>query len=127
MREIKFRAWNTESKEFHYTCECCQSNFWNVVEGAASFQEPQQYTGLNDYEDKPIYEGDILEDGRVRKGVIVGLQSGLVFMFLSEYKDWIEGAPLVIYEAVADMQTSSFLNNCHVLGNIYQNEDLLTN
>ena len=61
MREIKFRAWNTDSKKmesFRYLCETIE--FTDVFFGHYINLELMQYTGLKDKNGVEIYEGDII-------------------------------------------------------------------
>jgi uncharacterized phage protein (TIGR01671 family) len=83
-----------------------------------------QFTGLRDKNGKEIFEGDVTTSNKQR-GTIVGLQSGLVYMDVREYEAFKRGSPVIIYEAVADNQTSSYLESCEVIGNIYENPELL--
>ena len=70
MREIKFRAWNKETKELEYM----ETNMtlpllalFNLEGGGHSHRIFMQFTGLPDKSGKEIYEGDIVRNG---KGII---------------------------------------------------------
>jgi uncharacterized phage protein (TIGR01671 family) len=58
MREIKFRAWDTETKEMSYDF---LSKNWLKVCIESPYVELMQYTGLEDRNGKEIYEGDVGE------------------------------------------------------------------
>lgn len=110
MREIKFRAWEKDLKEMH-KINLIDFKGEEVVDENGDIHEftdieLMQFTGLYDKNKVPIYEGDILnfddeywevkfEDGK------------FVATFDNEIVD--------LYE----------INHYEILGNIYENSDLL--
>jgi hypothetical protein len=109
MREIKFRAWNDTLKVL-YTPEMNEreKNLWSLprMMGGVMILHPDvkvmQYTGLKDRTGKDIYEGDILE---------------------SEDQD----EPFVIYwhEGLAQFVNVHMINKSKIIGNLYENPELL--
>ena len=134
MREIKFRAWHVPQKTM-YSAEVMAADqltllptgsFINVHSTSTRLSEiypadkfiPLQYTGLKDKNGKEIYEGDIL---------LVELQP--------------YGCPQIdIFEVFWDTPSTRFkirdknqdgwsfdnTNKMDVIGNIYENKELLT-
>jgi len=99
MRELKFRAWNTNWKEYEYGCYDVEPSPDYIFE---------QYTGLKDKNGKEIYEGDIykqfIEDSPNEERIII---------------DFVEYIHLFAY---------FFDNKNHeieVIGNIHENPELL--
>jgi len=122
MREIKFRAWDTETSEmrdwddlYHLSFRCMSKDY--------DF-ELMQYTGLKDKNGKEIYEGDILQ---------------FIDMFdIPEHNKII--APVVWHEPTLrlipqDTEENTrgghyihhwdSVSDIEVIGNIYENQELL--
>ena len=123
MREIKFRAWHKEKKimgevlgidilhkEIFFSNEdvnCYEyTDFKNV--------ELMRYTGLKDKNEKEIYEGDILSDGNNEKLYKVIFENG---SFRAEFEGDFEEYSFDLIDVVAQ--------GCEVVGNIYENPELL--
>ena len=121
MRQIKFRAWDTEKKEMaevthigfldnEITLMDSECRVWTTVQYYIAI--PMQYTGLHDKNDREIYEGDIfiLSDPKHKHIVewsdngFMGKQNGTLgsYIGLSYWNDDIE-----------------------VIGNVYENPELL--
>lgn len=126
-REIKFRFWNGASMKEVGTLEFFDFGEIHINEELV-LKEPihlMQYTGLKDKNGKEIYEGDVVKcsDNRVAK-VIFG-ETGWM----------IESKPFSKMEirfseenSVIRMNADRYgkLKNTEVIGNIYENPDLLT-
>jgi len=119
MREIKFRVWDTKEKTFII------SKLQYLLDGTLK-AEPggilMQYTGLKDKNGKEIYEGDILHWRSwvdTAKNWEEGLKQG-----------WGEGKQVVKFELnnkfqISRFQGMGFGKEEEVIGNIYENPDLL--
>ena len=129
MRELKFRVWDLEKKfylnqddEFHFyepdrgwqcpipLCECLRDKKRYVV---------QQYTGLKDKNNKPIYEGDIVKFSRLfeKERKIKELKS---FVRFDEGKF---GFDLIGFNGV--FYDLSYECSIEVIGDIFENPELL--
>jgi len=122
MRKIKFRAWDKKYKQMCYE-DCafphicldgtwCEIDYANEKEGMASDNlnvNIMLFTGFKDLEGKEIYEGDIVEDAQkeIRE---VG------FGVITDYEDNVPIGYGYHYDMVQD---------CIVIGNIYENPKLL--
>jgi len=109
MREIKFRAWDTENK-------CMRNNVavgLGMVEYDLSCHQPveimipMQFTGLFDKNGKEIYEGDILKIGNSNIEVIWDKNNA---WFTLKSNHFHLGFQSIFYE---------------VIGNIYEHPNLL--
>jgi len=107
MREIKFRAWDKKVKKMYQNIEA-KSNFLDFLDDDS--WAVMQFTGLYDKNGKEIYEGDIVEFGT----------------------DKDDDTKHCKIEVKYNTQMAGFnpLNesdeNFYVIGNIYENPDLLT-
>lgn len=144
MREIKFRAWDNQAEKMIYSDEVYpRSKYkfefdifndfefklmemidrYNVTddEGNDTYQEVfkaveadiMQNTGLKDMNDKEIYEGDIVKIYDVQTGKLSESTYSVICNSKSEWT--IDDCYLL----------SRKHHKCKVIGNIYENNDLL--
>lgn len=149
MREIKFRIWNKRDEEMLFSEYVGYRGEYNCIEwglndypGTTGPWAPEiedlelmQYTGLKDKNGKEVYEGDIVVgDFGVRR-------LGVVEYFTNGWKEFrCVGCFVVRHHildghAESDMVDMSNLESpkyngqdialCEVLGNIYENPELL--
>lgn len=128
MREIKFRVWNKEWKMFAVAITDIYFDIETHLPYGIEFEhqttdgqwhcdswmencEFQQFTGLQDKNGKDIYEGDI-----------VRTWSGVEHMGAWEFSDLFE----VKWDFKLLMELSMW-DYVEVIGNIYENPELLTN
>jgi uncharacterized phage protein (TIGR01671 family) len=118
MRKLKFRAWDKQDKR--WVCNVYEDepfeiylngDYLGLAGSANDWQgseryELSQFTGLHDIRDKEIYEGDILRFGNIT-GVCAWDEDQACF--------WFE----------TDKMANFPLTSSQVIGNIYENPDLL--
>jgi uncharacterized phage protein (TIGR01671 family) len=124
--DIKFKVWDSISKIMHQwnTIDClAMRDFINLKHYTLI-----QYTGLKDRFDKEIYADDLLVDVN---GLIIRVYSSLGGFVLKEgvwctdLLDLNESDDLIIMP-IANPQVISFIkNNMEVVGNVYENPDLI--
>lgn len=110
MRDIKFRAWDTETKEMSYDF---LNKHWLRVCIESPFVELMQYTGLKDKNGRKIYEGDIIRD-EIGCGEVEWVQEHCGFKVFTRN-------PSFYWNFESDGETK----NTEVIGNIYENHELL--
>ena len=117
MREIKFRAWNETEKHMYNWGNLLNQNLKNIFTITKQCGYVlMQYTGLKDKNGKEIYEGDIVkaifadEEEPEMKGTVIYVEAGACYMVIANNGDeWDLG----------------YLDKIEVLGNIYDNLELL--
>ena len=109
MREIKFRIWDIKSKRWAkmFNIDLLDIPKFDIA-------EINQYTGLKDKNNKEIYEGDILSDGNDEKPYKVIFKNG---SFRAEFEGDFEEYSFDLSDVV--------LQGCEVVGNIYENPELI--
>lgn len=135
MREFKFRVWeNVESKMnydcivgdnfiiFNYTGDCEDDlftgnvDFVHLCELNRKYFEIMQYTGIRDMTGKEIYEGDILEDLHGERSEVE--YNGGAFIIKNRYDYWF-------MSGLATLDEDLYVEDYRIIGNIYENKDLL--
>lgn len=135
-RIIKFRVWDKDFKKMHicgedvhdeitFTYQDNKAYYYNLQNGEGSLSEDStyvlmQYTGLKDKNGKEIYEGDVVAINFKRackrgKAVIKYEDKYAQFIITNTSEIIHEDEPLGDYQ----------MENFEVIGNIYDNPELL--
>ena len=113
MREIKFRQWDSTKKRMYHNIGAIDKGWYGPAILKFDENPLMQFTGLFDKNGNEIYEGDVVtlyfKDGLKQNGTIVWNEKGARF----EWQDK-EG-----YWGLSDR------NEFEVIGNIYENPELL--
>ena len=123
MRDIKFRAWDKEQKEWvkysitdNIPIFCHNTSRWKTDKEGKRFILCQ-YTGLKNFNGKEIYEGDIVRAIGFSKWIGVAKYSDKNQAFVFECIDKNYRGNIVFM--------SQFDQGFKILGNIYENPEML--
>lgn len=113
MREIKFRFWIKSEKRMEPPCDM----WWNYIEYLIEDDcIVMQYTGLKDKDGVEIYEGDIVKlDSWQPKEMQIYFIEG-AFCLANKEGHFVGDIHYIQHAGE---------NQCKVIGNIYQNPELL--
>lgn len=118
MREIKFRAWDKEEKKMHENVGVIPRGRiveYEDIEDNHPFEEVEimQYAGLKDKNGKDVFEGDHF-----------GLKNGKIGVV--KWSDMHLGFILVDPDGDSEHNIHWYAKNQRVIGNVYENSELLT-
>lgn len=124
MKEIKFRAWDKEQKEWvkysitdNIPIFCHNTSRWKTDKEGERFILCQ-YTGLKDKNDREIYEGDIVRN--FGSDYVPVYTKGIYMALNTEQLKYPEE-----HRQLSTQFNVIWRNGCEIVGNIYENPELL--
>ena len=128
MREIKFRAWiETQKRMYEVVSICTRDWFFTTPEGTTWYRgsdfKLMQYTGLKDKNGKEIYEGDIIFE-TFKHPIDEGEEpvTAKVIWSAKHAKFQLQDS-----ENTWDIWKDNNLHTYQIIGNIYENKEILEN
>ena len=141
MREIKFRAWDNQRKEFLSGGQILiavksgrnpkeNPQYLDVIKDASMYKarfELMQYTGFKDKNGREIYEGDVIEKNykNMLTGDMVSEIYSVVFdegIFIAKYEKSSPFGDTLLKFLVGGVNERISVK---IIGNIYENPELL--
>lgn len=109
MRLIKFRAWNKQLKHMYESVDIRDFRIHNYFRDTTEELILMQFTGLHDCKRKEIYEGDIIKTYNSQ------------YLYVKwDYDQW------GLFDGICN-EASIDRDNDEVIGNVYENPELLEN